>query len=187
MKAKGLENQQKIVQSAADLFYQKGYNQTSFTEIANASGLPRGNFYYYFKTKDDILKAVVDARVEAIRGMIEQLQTLDKPPKQRLNLLLDLVLNEADDIVDHGCPLGTLSAELGKDQRLLQEKTLEMFDLLVSWVVDAFQALGCDEPYELGLHIMGRLQGISVMTHLYQNKPFLETEIQALKAWVDQL
>ncbi|MDH5192012.1 MAG: TetR/AcrR family transcriptional regulator, partial [Gammaproteobacteria bacterium] len=57
MGAKGEANRQHIVDVADNLFYQKGYNQTSFTDIAEASEIPRGNFYYYFKTKDEILLA----------------------------------------------------------------------------------------------------------------------------------
>ena len=63
---------QKIVDSANQLFYHRGYNQTSFSDIAEAAGVPRGNFYYYFKSKDDILGAVVDGRIERVRAMLAQ-------------------------------------------------------------------------------------------------------------------
>ena len=46
---------------AADrLFYRQGYEHTSFADIADAVRISRGNFYYHFKTKDEILDAVID-------------------------------------------------------------------------------------------------------------------------------
>ncbi|MDX1344835.1 MAG: TetR/AcrR family transcriptional regulator, partial [Sedimenticolaceae bacterium] len=54
----------RIVQSANRLFYRQGYNRTSFTDIVEASGVPRGNIYYYFKTKEEILLATIDYRLD---------------------------------------------------------------------------------------------------------------------------
>ena len=52
-----------IVDAADQLFYQQGFEHTSFADIANAVNISRGNFYYHFKTKDDILDAVIDLRL----------------------------------------------------------------------------------------------------------------------------
>ena len=42
-----------IVQAADRLFYRQGYEHTSFSDIADAVQISRGNFYYHFKTKDE--------------------------------------------------------------------------------------------------------------------------------------
>ncbi|HSX63230.1 MAG TPA: helix-turn-helix domain-containing protein, partial [Pseudoxanthomonas sp.] len=46
-----------IVEAADQLFYQQGYERTSFSDIAEAVQISRGNFYYHFKSKDEILDA----------------------------------------------------------------------------------------------------------------------------------
>lgn len=51
LKRKGQEFRQHIVETANRLFHQRGYKQTSFSDIADTAEIPRGNFYYYFKTK----------------------------------------------------------------------------------------------------------------------------------------
>ena len=48
MGTKGEGNRQRIIEAADNLFYRRGYNQTSFQDISDATGIPRGNFYYYF-------------------------------------------------------------------------------------------------------------------------------------------
>ena len=73
--SRGAENRQRIVDAARDLFYEKGYIATSFTDIARAADIPRGNFYYYFKTKDEILIDVIKSRLETLQ---KKLLTLDR-------------------------------------------------------------------------------------------------------------
>ena len=51
-----------IVEAADRLFYQRGYDHTSFADIADDVEISRGNFYHHFKTKDDILAAVISRR-----------------------------------------------------------------------------------------------------------------------------
>ncbi len=56
MLSKGDKTRAEIVEHAKSLFYQRGYDGTSFTDIVNAVGVYRGNINYYFKTKDDIMR-----------------------------------------------------------------------------------------------------------------------------------
>jgi AcrR family transcriptional regulator len=187
MKPKGKVNLEKIVQSANDLFYRNGYNQTSFSEIAQASGLPRGNFYYYFKSKDDILRAVVDARLRDLTQMFERWATEHTDPKERLLCLVEMVAGEADEVERYGCPLGTLALELGKNQQDLKEKTVQMFDLFVNWIEDCLLRLDIDDARFLAMQMMGRVQGVTVMTQVYQDKEFFLRETELMKAWVNSL
>ena len=52
-----------IVEAADRLFYRQGYEHTSFADIADAVQISRGNFYYHFESKDEILDAVIGARL----------------------------------------------------------------------------------------------------------------------------
>src|SRR5688500_768121 len=52
-----------IVAAADQLFYRRGFEHTSFSDIADAVRISRGNFYHHFKSKDDILDAVIGARL----------------------------------------------------------------------------------------------------------------------------
>ena len=60
-----------IVEKADSLFYEGGFEATSFAEIAAAVGISRGNFYHHFKTKDAILEAVIVRRMERTRAMLD--------------------------------------------------------------------------------------------------------------------
>ena len=50
----------RIVTAAWQLFYEKGYNGTTVDDIIELSGTSKGSFYYYFNTKDELLKTKMD-------------------------------------------------------------------------------------------------------------------------------
>ena len=56
------ERKAEMVAAAAKLFAQQGFVRTSVSEIVSAVDVAKGLFYYYFTTKDDMVKAVVEAR-----------------------------------------------------------------------------------------------------------------------------
>ena len=66
----GKSTRQRIVEAADELFYRQGYEHTSFADIADSVRISRGNFYHHFKSKDDILDAVIALRLATTRDML---------------------------------------------------------------------------------------------------------------------
>lgn len=188
MKVKGQTNLQRIVEAANELFYHQGFNKTSFAEVAEASGIPKGNFYYYFKSKDELLEAVVQLRLDGIRHMLEQWQEALPDSKQRLKRFTQILLNEADDVLRYGCPMGSLTVELSKTQLAMHSKAREMFSVFVDWLVRQMQALGKGEQSRpLALHLLAMTQGIALISNTYDDKAFLQQEVARLNDWIDSL
>ena len=57
---KGKESRQHLIECAAELFWKNGYSATGISEILKQTGLPKGSFYFYFKSKDDLATAVTE-------------------------------------------------------------------------------------------------------------------------------
>ncbi len=188
MKQKGIQNRQRIIESANQLFYQRGYNQTSFSEIADAAEIPKGNFYYYFKSKDDLLTAVIDFRVESIQVMLDDWAREIEDPRARLKRTLKILIHSEEDVLRYGCPMGSLNVELSKTQLSLQSKAVEMFDLFVSWISQQMKSLGHEEDARtLALHMLATMQGISMLSNVYSDSTFMRHEVAVLEQWLDQL
>lgn len=188
LKRKGQEFRQHIVVTANRLFYQRGYNQTSFTDIADAAEIPRGNFYYYFKTKDEILDAVVDYRLDAIRAMLADWEAAIPEPRDRLKRYVQILLNEETDILRYGCPLGSLTVELSKTQLVQQSRAQEMFAVFFEWLKQQFLALGCGRASrEYALHLLAVSQGVVLIVNAFEDAAFLRKEAARLKQWIDDL
>src|SRR5258707_7410787 len=102
----------RLMDAARELIHRQGFNQTTLADIAQESGVPLGNVYYYFKTKDEIASAVIE---EYRRHVAETLRSLDQSegdPKKRLVLIIKSLATEKVEVADHGCPVGSLCQEL---------------------------------------------------------------------------
>jgi AcrR family transcriptional regulator len=112
MDAKG--TREHIVRAADELFYKQGFEHTSFADVADAVGISRGNFYYHFKTKDEILAAVIGARIAERRRMLGQWEAEQGTPAGRIRCYISIVITNETDIESYGCPVGSLTTELSK-------------------------------------------------------------------------
>jgi AcrR family transcriptional regulator len=78
-----------ILDAAEPLFYAKGYNETAINEIAKKVGVVEGTLYYYFKSKEEILEALVNRHIAAFISEIEPVvYSNDIIPPIKFNLLI---------------------------------------------------------------------------------------------------
>lgn len=66
------ERRQEIIETAKKLFRDRGYNNTPVEAIIKEMGVAKGTFYYYFKSKEEVLEAIVDHTLDQIVKMAEQ-------------------------------------------------------------------------------------------------------------------
>src|ERR1700730_11196813 len=98
---------ERLVSAASDLLYRQGVENTTLADIAHAADVPLGNVYYYFKTKDEIVTAVIEAHVRDVEEMLASLERRHRTPKSRLKALIRDLTDQRDLIAQYGCPHGT--------------------------------------------------------------------------------
>jgi AcrR family transcriptional regulator len=78
-----------VVRAAAHLFYERGYDGTSVADVADATGMLKGSLYYYIRTKEDLLYAVVEQAHGQMMALVEEVgQASGQPVLQRLEHFL---------------------------------------------------------------------------------------------------
>ncbi|MEJ2309724.1 MAG: TetR/AcrR family transcriptional regulator [Gammaproteobacteria bacterium] len=189
MTSKSDKTRLKIVQTANRLFYRQGYNRTSFTDIVSASGVPRGNIYYYFKTKDEILLATLDYRLDIISGMLEEWDRELRTPVERLKRFVDMLVNSRQSTAEYGCPMGSLNTELGKNQRQLQEAAFALFDRFLEYLSMQFLQIGYGPELcrNYAIELLARGQGLNLMTHVMHDPEILRRSADSMKDWIDDV
>ncbi len=103
-----------IIRQGAIIVHSKGYNNTGLSDILNAAGVPKGSFYFYFKSKDEFGLALLDFYWEFIKEMIRKYCTDEKiPPLTRLENFMD-AYRDLFIKMGHrgGCPIGNLMQEM---------------------------------------------------------------------------
>ncbi|WP_170427779.1 TetR/AcrR family transcriptional regulator [Ruegeria arenilitoris] len=183
-----INTSEQIVQVADELFYQNGYAQTSFADIAKAVRISRGNFYYHFKTKDQILKAVIDLRLSRTRQMLDEWEQDLPDPKHRIGQFIGILIMNRAKIMRYGCPVGTLSTELSKLEHAAQDDANLLFDLFRDWLERQFCVAGRPEDApELAMRLLAQSQGIATLSQAYQDEAFINREVQHLNSWLNHL
>ncbi|MCI4665185.1 MAG: TetR/AcrR family transcriptional regulator [Neomegalonema sp.] len=183
-----VSTRQHIIERADQLFYERGFEATSFADIAQAVGISRGNFYHHFKKKDDLLDAVVERRMANTRMMLDQWASAFPEPKDRIRAFIQILIVNQAKIMAHGCPVGTLCAELAKLEHVAQNSARQIFGLFRDWLAEQFRSLGRTQGAEaLALHLLGRSQGVTALAMAFRDPAFVETEVAALERWLDSI
>ncbi|MDZ5470265.1 helix-turn-helix domain-containing protein [Bacillus sp. 31A1R] len=77
------EKERAIIETGMKLFASKGFNSTSVHEIAVESGISKGAFYLHFKSKDDLLLAILQFCFGTIHHNVSKFEDQDMPPREK--------------------------------------------------------------------------------------------------------
>lgn len=181
-----IETRMRIVEAADRLFYEHGFEATSFADIAAEVGLSRGNFYYHFKTKDEILGAVIAQRLSNTRSTLHAWEEEERSPVERVQRFIHILIMNRSKIMAHGCPVGTLSNELAKLDHVAKDDAVKLFSLFRDWLARQFAALGRKADADaLALHILVRSQGVATLAAAFRDEDFVRREVADMNAWLD--
>ena len=87
------ERREELMDNAESLFYHKGFEKTSVSEIVKKTQVAQGTFYYYFKTKEDILTAVVARMVgRMVGGVLAEFEKTPLNAIQKLKVVIQTML-----------------------------------------------------------------------------------------------
>jgi Transcriptional regulator len=81
-----------ILDAAEPLFYAKGYYETATSEIAKKMGVAEGTLYYYFKSKEEILEALINRHISAFMAEVRPMVHSDEiVPPIKMNLIIQTI------------------------------------------------------------------------------------------------
>jgi TetR/AcrR family transcriptional repressor of nem operon len=175
-----------IIEAADQLFYRQGFEHTSFSDIAGVVQISRGNFYFHFKTKDEILDAVINRRLADTRKMLDRWEIEGKHPADRIRSFIHILFANRVDIKRYGCPVGTLCSELAKLNHAARPEANELFTLFRTWLRRQFVLLGCDADADTrAMHLLARSQGVATLASSFHDEKFIRHEVEQMCAWLD--
>ena len=139
--SKGAATRDQILNAAARLIHVQGYQSTSLDDVLRESGVGKGNFYYYFKSKEDLGYAIIDRITQAFveRSLGPAFADTDADPVTQIHGFLDRVL-EAQRLRKcvGGCVMGNLASELSDVHEGFRQQLAGIFDL---WRVHLAEAV----------------------------------------------
>ncbi|MFI1236490.1 TetR/AcrR family transcriptional regulator [Nocardia salmonicida] len=178
--------QERLVQSAMRVFYHQGIEKTTIADIAREADVPVGNVYYYFKTKDQFVAAVIELHAQVLTGAVAEFAELPGPA-ERLKAMVRSWVDQREMAARYGCPFGSLAAELDKREDAFRGEPARVMGLLVDWARTQFAELGRADAAELAIAFVAAYQGISLLTNTFRDPELMVTEGARLERWIDEL
>jgi len=179
------DKRDRLTEAAVTLAYTRGFERTTIGDIAEQAGVASGSVYYYFKTKDDVGRAIVDSLLARYQELIAEWE-VSPDPRDRLAAYIDMNLRDAEHIQSYGCPIGSLCTEMRKVAPELGDEAAGILRMTIAWAAEQFQALGfpAEASEARAMHLVTGMQGAAVLSNALGSTEPLEREAAHLKRWI---
>jgi TetR/AcrR family transcriptional regulator, transcriptional repressor for nem operon len=178
---------ERLVGAAIQLLHQRGTERTTLADIAEAADVPAGNVYYYFKTKNDVIAAVIDAHVQQTRATLASIESRHRSPKSRLKNLVSEFVSQRDIVVQYGCPYGSLCSELDKRVDGSGIAAAELMRVPIEWAQEQFRLLGRRDARDLAVQLLAVYEGSALLASTLRDPDILSRQARRLGRWIDAL
>jgi TetR/AcrR family transcriptional repressor of nem operon len=179
---------ERLVAAAVQLLHTQGVERTTLADIAHAADVPVGNVYYYFKTKDEIIAAVVDAHVQQVVATLAAIDAKHRSPKARLKALIRDLTGHSELVAQYGCPLGSLCSEIDKRLDASDFSVAELMRTILAWAETQYRALRQgEESRELAVDMLAAYQGSALLANTLRDPKILAVAGRRLERSIDAL
>jgi len=175
-----MNSKEKIIISAEKLFWQKGYKNTSITDILQKSEVSKGSFFHFFQNKEALFLEVVDYFYQKeMVPLFEKYFQNDKNPKQQIiDFCEDINSTYQKHHFQGGCLLGNMALELSDVDETFRKK---LDEILVDWKQELIKVLEKIEtkrnPEEIADYIIWGLEGLTLTGKVHKNKKRNQSEL----------
>jgi AcrR family transcriptional regulator len=161
--------QQEILTAATAFFAQKGFNGASMDDIFHASGLSKGGLYWHFKSKDDIIAAILNQFFSEEMALLDALLKMPGSASERLQLLGQQTASEVgqmQDILSISLEFYALAARR-KDVRATLQEYFERYSCSLATLIQA----GIDDgefdagitPEHVAFNLVAQFEGLVLL------------------------
>ena len=172
---KGEESRQRLIECAAELFWKNGYSTTGISEILKQTGLPKGSFYFYFKSKNDLAAAVTEYYQKIL---LEQFQSSSQGNdwESFIEEIFDYLFRRAAGQTFAGCPYAVMGMETALSKPTLASvfmEGLKKFEQIFQKVL-LYSGLSQDHAAILSRRMLSIYQGYLLLGRISSDNSYLK-------------
>ena len=188
------ERRNEIIETAGKLFEEKGYEQTQVQDIVNEIGVAKGLFYYYFKSKDEVMEELADRYADATIDAVNKLIDKDISTFDKINRIFQIFIDSAEK--KFGIFMGILNVKNGiTHERIFFNVGKKMVPLVTELILSGNDngECNCSDPKFIteflvsGLfNIMNQISPEEKIDYLKEKLPTIKTMILKLYNFAEQ-
>ena len=145
---------EEIIRKGAELIHAQGFNATGLQQILQAAGIPKGSFYFYFKSKEAFGLEIINyfnAIISAIfTRYLSDKKTLPLKRLEKLFEYFEAAFQKSS--YSLGCPIGNLSLELADTNERLRVHLVGVIEALIAQIELCLQEAKCDKSLPANLN-----------------------------------
>jgi AcrR family transcriptional regulator len=184
----------RLLITAMQLFWEKGYNSTSIADVLQTAKVNSGSLYHFFPGKSDLLVAVLDMYHEGIRPMLLEpaWEGVDDPVERIFALLARYRKSLVDTECFYGCPIGSLALELHEPDTAVRERLAKNFSAWIDAVQECLQQAKARLPKDLNRRDLARfvlttMEGGVMQARTFRDIEYFDAAVRQLRGYFDQL
>lgn len=129
----------KILDAVFALVYVNGYNGTSMSMILNRCDIPKGSLYHYFKSKKEMVLAVIKERLSPRMDEFYALEHVDN--EHEINTIINSILKvtQKDELIMYGCPLNRLNQEMSPIDKDFEKEINAIYERIRGKIINLFK------------------------------------------------
>ncbi|UCF66268.1 MAG: TetR/AcrR family transcriptional regulator [Acidobacteriota bacterium] len=133
----GASTRARLLDAAEEMINRQGFAATSIDQIIDKVGMTKGTFFYHFKTKNELARALIErfaaADQQFLRSSMERAEKLSDDPLQQVLIFVGLLI-EVGEQLDANPQPGCLFATYCYERGLFDEETHRVIaDAMMSW------------------------------------------------------
>jgi len=191
---RGRASRERIVERAAELFAERGIAATTVDEVLAAAGAGKGQFYHYFRSRDELAAAAVGFRcAQVVAGLTQALGGVSS--LAGLEEALEGFIAGFEQAGLPGCPIGTLATEVAgrnEDARLQAAAGFDAWERLLADALERMRQRGelrADAPAAvLATGLLASIEGGMVLSQARKDMASLRVAVEAglarVRAWL---
>ncbi len=182
------DKRQRLVSAASKQFHKQGYARTSLADVAKLAGISAGNVFYYFKTKEDLARAVVDQWCNLLSHYLSELEP-SADPWGALDRFIEQAGAMLEIYLNFGCPFAGLTRDLRQEGEGLKSEAARIYDVQFQWLAMQFARAGIPgaESEKRSRLLMSRYHGSILLAYVQNDPSIIEDEVEALKIWLKEI
>lgn len=189
-----LGTRDRLIDAAMALFWEKGYANTSMSDLLTAAKANSGSFYHFFPGKEDLLLAVLDRYFALLHPamLAPAWEGVDDPIKRIFALLARYRMLILQTDCTYGCPIGRLALEIGPERQEVHRMLAKNFDGWTAAVRECLGQAGERLPADVDLErlsgfVLAVMEGGVMLSRSHRDvKPF-DQAVAELRAYFSRL
>ncbi|MBT8313689.1 MAG: TetR/AcrR family transcriptional regulator [Maribacter sp.] len=170
---KKLGVRERIIETASDLFYNQGYNQTGINQIIAEAGVAKASMYQHFRSKEDIAVAYLIKRHAMWMGKLNDCVSGESSSKNKVIGCFDYLIEWLTEVNFRGCGWQNIITDLPEENVKIKTQAVYHKNELRGWIHELLlkeDQFNKENAKELGDQVLILIEGAIILSQIQKDK-----------------